>query len=66
MKSNPGHGSTVVEAAGKRVGVISLSGTVQLRAARSPFPEVEMLLIYLIVIAVLLWRPRGLFGAATA
>jgi len=25
-------------------------------------PELEMLLIYLIVIAVLLWRPRGLFG----
>ena len=29
-------------------------------------PELEMLLIYLIVIGVLLWRPRGLFGAATA
>ena len=25
-----------------------------------------VLLIYLIVIAVLLWRPRGLFGAAAA
>ena len=34
--------------------------------AISVYPEVEMLLIYLIVIAVLLWRPRGLFGAATA
>jgi branched-chain amino acid transport system permease protein len=30
------------------------------------YPEVEMLLIYLIVIAVLLWRPRGLFGGAAA
>jgi branched-chain amino acid transport system permease protein len=30
------------------------------------YPELEMLLIYLIVIAVLLWRPRGLFGAAPA
>ncbi len=30
------------------------------------YPELEMLLIYLIVIAVLLWRPRGLFGAAAA
>jgi branched-chain amino acid transport system permease protein len=30
------------------------------------FPELEMLLIYLIVIGVLLWRPRGLFGAASA
>ncbi len=29
-------------------------------------PEVEMLLIYLIVIAVLLIRPRGLFGGAAA
>jgi branched-chain amino acid transport system permease protein len=28
------------------------------------YPELEMLLIYLIVIAVLLWRPRGLFGGA--
>ena len=28
--------------------------------------ERRMLLIYLIVIAVLLWRPRGLFGAAAA
>jgi branched-chain amino acid transport system permease protein len=33
--------------------------------AISVYPELEMLLIYLIVIAVLLWRPRGLFGAAT-
>ena len=29
-------------------------------------PEVEMLLIYLIVIGVLVLRPRGLFGAAAA
>jgi len=41
MKSNPGRGSTVVDVAGRRVGVISLSGTVALRAARSPFPEAE-------------------------
>jgi branched-chain amino acid transport system permease protein len=27
------------------------------------YPELEMLLIYLIVIAVLVMRPRGLFGA---
>ena len=32
--------------------------------AISVYPELEMLLIYLIVIAVLLWRPRGLFGTA--
>src|ERR1700675_54933 len=34
--------------------------------AISVVPEVEMLLIYLIVIGVLVLRPRGLFGAATA
>jgi branched-chain amino acid transport system permease protein len=34
--------------------------------AISIYPELEMLLIYLIVIAVLLWRPRGLFGTASA
>ncbi|HEX6213148.1 MAG TPA: branched-chain amino acid ABC transporter permease [Methylomirabilota bacterium] len=32
--------------------------------AISVYPELEMLLIYLIVIAVLVLRPRGLFGAA--
>jgi branched-chain amino acid transport system permease protein len=30
------------------------------------YPELEMLLIYLIVITVLLLRPRGLFGTASA
>jgi branched-chain amino acid transport system permease protein len=30
------------------------------------YPEVEMLVIYLIVIAVLVFRPRGLFGEAAA
>ena len=34
--------------------------------AISTWPELEMLLIYLIVIAVLVFRPRGLFGAAAA
>jgi len=32
--------------------------------AISVYPELEMLLIYLIVIAVLILRPRGLFGAS--
>jgi 2',3'-cyclic-nucleotide 2'-phosphodiesterase len=41
MKGSPGRGSTVVEAAGRRVGVVNLSGQVQMRAARSPFPEVD-------------------------
>ena len=35
-------------------------------AAIAVYPELEMLLIYLIVIAVLLLRPRGLFGSAAA
>jgi branched-chain amino acid transport system permease protein len=35
-------------------------------AAISVVPELEMLLIYLIVIAVLVLRPHGLFGAAPA
>ena len=35
-------------------------------AAIAVYPELEMLLIYLIVIAVLLLRPRGLFGSADA
>jgi branched-chain amino acid transport system permease protein len=34
--------------------------------AISTYPEVEMLLIYLIVIGVLVLRPHGLFGEATA
>jgi metallophosphoesterase (TIGR00282 family) len=38
---NPGRGVTVVEAAGKRVGVLNLSGAVQLRVARSPFAEAD-------------------------
>ncbi len=35
-------------------------------AAISVYPEVEMLLIYVIVIGVLVLRPHGLFGAAPA
>lgn len=41
MTSNPGRGSTVVVAENRRVGVINLSGSVQLRVARSPFPEAD-------------------------
>src|ERR687896_313185 len=44
MAGNPGRGHTVVEAGGMRVGVINLSGTVELRAARSPFTEAEAIL----------------------
>jgi len=34
--------------------------------SRSRLSRLEMLLIYLIVIAVLIWRPSGLFGTAAA
>ena len=36
-KGNPGRGSTVVEVGGSRVGVLNLSGALQLTVARSPF-----------------------------
>jgi metallophosphoesterase (TIGR00282 family) len=44
MTGNPGRGHTVVEAAGMRLGVINLIGTLGLRAARSPFSEADSLL----------------------
>jgi 2',3'-cyclic-nucleotide 2'-phosphodiesterase len=40
-RGNPGRGATVVEAAGARVGILNLSGAVQLTVARSPFVAVE-------------------------
>ena len=43
MMGAPGRGHMVVEAAGRRVGVINLQGSVQMRTARSPFPESESL-----------------------
>lgn len=43
MTGSPGRGHTVVEAGGMRVGVANLSGSVQMQAARSPFPEAEAL-----------------------
>jgi metallophosphoesterase (TIGR00282 family) len=41
MAGNPGQGSTIVSVADRRVGIMNLSGSVQLKAARSPFPEAE-------------------------
>jgi metallophosphoesterase (TIGR00282 family) len=43
MAGSPGHGHVIVEAAGVRLCVINLIGQVQLRAARSPFPEADSL-----------------------
>lgn len=42
--ANPGRGYTVIEAGGRRAGVINLSGMVGLRVARSPFHEVDSIL----------------------
>ena len=44
LAGNPGRGWTVVPAADRRVGVINLSGSVHLDAARSPFTEVDAIL----------------------
>jgi 2',3'-cyclic-nucleotide 2'-phosphodiesterase len=43
-KGNPGRGYTVVEKDGQRLGVVNLSGSVFLDAARSPFPEADAIL----------------------
>jgi metallophosphoesterase (TIGR00282 family) len=43
MAGSPGHGHVIVEVAGVRLCVINLIGQVQLRAARSPFPEADAL-----------------------
>ena len=32
-------------------------------AAVQLFPELELVVIYALMVAVLLWRPEGLFGA---
>ncbi|HXS32805.1 MAG TPA: TIGR00282 family metallophosphoesterase [Solirubrobacterales bacterium] len=42
--ANPGRGYTVVESAGRRVGVINLSGMIGLKVARSPFHEADNIL----------------------
>jgi metallophosphoesterase (TIGR00282 family) len=42
--ANPGRGHTVVEAGGRRVGVVNLSGAEGLKVARSPFHEVDAIL----------------------
>ena len=44
MSGNPGRGQTTLEVDGVRLCVINLIGQLQLRAARSPFSEAEMLL----------------------
>ena len=43
-QGNPGRGHIVIEAGGRRVGVINLSGAVGLKVARLPFHTVDMIL----------------------
>jgi 2',3'-cyclic-nucleotide 2'-phosphodiesterase len=42
--ANPGRGHTVIEGGDMRVGVVNLSGAVQLKVARSPFAEIDAIL----------------------
>ncbi len=44
LRTQPGHGSCVVENDGVRLGVVNLSGNLYLRAGRSAFTEVEVAL----------------------
>ena len=44
LRSQPGRGVCVVESAGSRLGVVSLSGNLYLRAGRSAFTEIEVAL----------------------
>src|SRR5262245_30671662 len=44
MAGNPGRGHTVVAVGDGRVAVVNLSGSVQLRTARSPFAEADSVL----------------------
>ena len=40
-KGNPGRGSTVIDIGGRKVGVLNLSGALQLTVARAPFPAAD-------------------------
>ena len=44
LRSQPGRGTCVVEHAGVRLGVVSMSGNLYLRAGRSAFTEIEVAL----------------------
>jgi len=44
LRSQPGHGTCVLERDGRRLGVINLSGNLYLRAGRSAFTEIEVAL----------------------
>jgi metallophosphoesterase (TIGR00282 family) len=44
LSTQPGHGSTVVERGGVRLGVVNLSGNLYLRAGRPAFTEIDTVL----------------------
>jgi 2',3'-cyclic-nucleotide 2'-phosphodiesterase len=44
LRRHPGRGVTIVESGGVRLAVVNLIGTVFLKAARSPFDEIEQVL----------------------
>ena len=44
LRRHPGRGVTIVESGGVRLAVVNLIGTVFLKAARSPFDEIEQIL----------------------
>jgi metallophosphoesterase (TIGR00282 family) len=44
LRSQPGHGTCVIERDGMRLGVVNLSGNLYLRAGRSAFTEIEVAL----------------------
>jgi 2',3'-cyclic-nucleotide 2'-phosphodiesterase len=44
LRSQPGHGTSVVERDGVRLGVVNISGNLYLRAGRSAFTEIEVAL----------------------
>jgi 2',3'-cyclic-nucleotide 2'-phosphodiesterase len=44
LRSQPGHGTCVVEKDGLRLGVVSISGNLYLRAGRSAFTEIDVAL----------------------
>ena len=74
MSAEPGMGVSVIVLAFAVVGIGGLGsiggaalGCIIVGIARASavqlFPEIELFVIYALMVAVLLWRPQGLFGA---
>jgi len=74
MSVEPGMGVSIIVLAFAVVGIGGLGsiggaalGCIIVGIARAAavqlFPEIELFVIYALMVAVLLWRPQGLFGA---